>query len=117
VPGSGVSERNCHVRVSEHVPDRARRPALAVGIIALAWPTVTVLALVIVFAAYAFMAAGLEAVRTFSSPKAGPASGHLLVGLAPGVVALAWRCWPRPASRGGSNPRQPSGRTPPAAAA
>jgi len=55
-------------------------------------------------------------VRRFS-PKAGPVSGHLLVGLAAGVVALAWRCWPPPASRGGSNPRQPSSRTPPAAAA
>ena len=32
--------------------------ALAVGIIALAWPQVTVLALVILFAVYAFIAAG-----------------------------------------------------------
>jgi uncharacterized membrane protein HdeD (DUF308 family) len=34
--------------------------AVAVGIIALAWPQVTVLALVILFAVYAFIAAGLE---------------------------------------------------------
>ncbi len=67
--------------------------ALAVGIIALAWPAVTVLALVILFAVYAFIAAGLEAVRAFSSAKAGPVFGHLLLGLldlAAGVIALAW---------------------------
>jgi uncharacterized membrane protein HdeD (DUF308 family) len=60
--------------------------AVAVGIIALAWPSVTVLALVIVFAVYAFMAAGLQAVRAFSSRTAGPVLGHLLLGL----IALAW---------------------------
>ena len=67
--------------------------AIGVGIIALAWPQVTVLALVIMFAVYAFIAAGLEAVRAFSSGKAGPVLGHLLLGLvdlAAGVVALAW---------------------------
>jgi len=67
--------------------------ALAVGIIALAWPQVTVLALVILFAVYAFIAAGLQAVRAFSGAKAGPVIGHLLLGLvdiAAGVVALAW---------------------------
>jgi uncharacterized membrane protein HdeD (DUF308 family) len=67
--------------------------ALAVGIIALAWPGVTVLALVIMFAVYAFMASGLEAVRAFSSDKAGPVIGHLLLGLvdlAAGVIAVIW---------------------------
>ena len=67
--------------------------AVAVGIIALAWPQVTVLALVILFAVYAFIAAGLETVQAFSSRKAGPVFGHLLLGLvdlAAGVVALAW---------------------------
>jgi len=67
--------------------------ALAVGVIALAWPSVTVLALVILFAVYAFIAAGMQAVRAFSSAKAGPVFGHLLLGLADlaaGVIALAW---------------------------
>ena len=67
--------------------------ALAVGVIALACPSVTVLALVILFAAYAFIAAGLQAARAFSSGKAGPVFGHLLLGLADlaaGVIALAW---------------------------
>ena len=67
--------------------------ALAVGIIALAWPQVTVLALVILFAVYAFIAAGLQAMRAFSSRTAGPVFGHLLLGLvdlAAGVIALAW---------------------------
>ena len=67
--------------------------ALAVGVIALAWPSVTVLALVILFAIYAFMASGLQAARAFSSRNAGPVFGHLLLGLADlaaGVIALAW---------------------------
>jgi uncharacterized membrane protein HdeD (DUF308 family) len=49
--------------------------AVIVGIIALAWPGVTVLALVILFAVYAFMAAGLQAARAFSSRNAGPVLG------------------------------------------
>jgi len=67
--------------------------ALAVGVIALAWPSVTVLALVILFAIYAFTAAGLQAARAFGSRKAGPVIGHLLLGLvdlAAGIIALAW---------------------------
>ncbi len=67
--------------------------ALAVGVIALAWPSVTVLALVILFAVYAFMASGLQAAKAFSSRNAGPVFGHLLLGLADlaaGVIALVW---------------------------
>jgi len=67
--------------------------AFAVGIIALAWPSVTVLALVVLFAVYAFIAAGLQAMRAFSSRNAAPVVGHLLLGLldlGAGVIALAW---------------------------
>ena len=47
----------------------------------------------ILFAVYAFIAAGLQAARAFSSRTAGPVLGHLLLGLvdlAAGVIALAW---------------------------
>jgi uncharacterized membrane protein HdeD (DUF308 family) len=67
--------------------------AVIVGVIAIAWPGVTILALVILFAIYAFMAAGLQGARAFSSRNAGPVFGHLLLGLidlAAGVVALVW---------------------------
>ncbi len=67
--------------------------ALGIGVTALAWPGITILALVVLFAVYAFMAGGLEAMRAFSSRTAGPVLGHLLVGLidlAAGLVALAW---------------------------
>src|SRR5216683_4664540 len=67
--------------------------AIIVGIIALAWPAVTILALVILFAIYAFIGAGLQAMRAFSSATAGPVFGHLLLGLidlAAGVTALVW---------------------------
>jgi len=67
--------------------------AVAIGVVALAWPGVTVLALVVVFAIYAFIGAGLQAMQAFSSRTAGPVVGHLLLGLvdvAAGIVALAW---------------------------
>ena len=67
--------------------------AVIVGIIAIVWPGVTILALVILFAVYAFMAAGLQAARAFGGRTAGPVVGHLLlalIDLAAGVVALAW---------------------------
>ncbi|HTV00926.1 MAG TPA: DUF308 domain-containing protein [Luteitalea sp.] len=67
--------------------------AVVVGIVAIAWPSVTILALVILFAVYAFMDAGIEAARAFSSANAGPVFGHLLLGLldvAAGVLAIAW---------------------------
>src|SRR5215469_4611938 len=67
--------------------------AVIVGIIAFAWPGVTVYALVLLFAVYAFIDAGLEAMRAFSSRTAGPVFGHLLlalISLAAGVVAVVW---------------------------
>jgi uncharacterized membrane protein HdeD (DUF308 family) len=67
--------------------------AFIVGIVAIAWPGVTILALVILFAVYAFMDAGLLASRAFGSGRAGPVVGHLLLALvdvAAGIVALVW---------------------------
>jgi len=67
--------------------------AIIVGIIALAWPSVTVLALVYLFAIYAFIDAVLQAMRAFSSRTAGPVAGHLLLAVidaAAGVIALVW---------------------------
>jgi uncharacterized membrane protein HdeD (DUF308 family) len=67
--------------------------AVIIGIVAVAWPGITILALVILFAVYAFMDAGLQIARAFSSRTAGPVLGHLLlalVGLAAGLFALAW---------------------------
>jgi uncharacterized membrane protein HdeD (DUF308 family) len=67
--------------------------AVIVGIIAIAWPGVTILALVILFAIYAFTDAALQAARAFSSRSAGPVLGHLLLGLidlAAGVIAVIW---------------------------
>ncbi len=59
--------------------------AVIAGIIAIAWPGVTVLALVIPFAVYAFTGAGLQAVRAFSSGSAGPSSA---------TSCWAWLTWP-----------------------
>jgi len=67
--------------------------AVIAGIIALAWPSVTVLALVILFAVYAFSDSAVQGMRAFSSGSAGPVVGHLLLGLidiAAGLVAIIW---------------------------
>src|SRR6202044_3073943 len=67
--------------------------AIVAGIIALAWPSVTVLALVILFAVYAFSDSVVQGTRAFSSGAAGPVVGHMLLGLvdiAAGLVAIIW---------------------------
>jgi uncharacterized membrane protein HdeD (DUF308 family) len=67
--------------------------AIIVGIVAIAWPSVTILALIILFAVYAFMDAGIEGARAFGSASAGPVVGHLLLALvdvAAGVIAVVW---------------------------
>lgn len=67
--------------------------AIIAGILALAWPGVTVLVLVILFAAYAFSAAMTQGARAFRGDGFGPVLGHLLlavVDIAAGVAALAW---------------------------
>lgn len=67
--------------------------AVIVGVAAVAWPGVTVFALVILFAVYAFIEAGLQGARAFTSRTPGPFFGHLLVGLidlGAGFFAVAW---------------------------
>jgi len=67
--------------------------AIAIGIIAIAWPGITIGAFVVLFAIAAFASGFWQAMRGFSSETAGPVVGHLLLALldvAAGVVALAW---------------------------
>jgi uncharacterized membrane protein HdeD (DUF308 family) len=59
-----------------------------VGIIAIVWPGVTIAALVILFAVYAFIGAGLQAVRAFSSRTAGPVFAAFGSGEAAGTRAM-----------------------------
>src|SRR5215475_9867948 len=65
--------------------------AVAIGVISVAWPNITVGAFVILFAVYAFL--GTDTARAFSSDRAGPVIGYLLLALlsvAAGVAALVW---------------------------
>jgi uncharacterized membrane protein HdeD (DUF308 family) len=67
--------------------------AIVVGVVSVAWPGVTVGALVILFAVYAFIAAITDTMRAFSSDGAGPVAGYLLLAVlsvAAGVIALVW---------------------------
>jgi uncharacterized membrane protein HdeD (DUF308 family) len=67
--------------------------AVIVGFIALAWPGITVGAFVILFAVYAFIAAGTSAAAAFRSDGAGQVAGGLLLAVvdaAAGIAALVW---------------------------
>jgi uncharacterized membrane protein HdeD (DUF308 family) len=67
--------------------------AIAIGIVSVVWPGITVGAFVILFAIYAFLAAGSDAARAFSSDRAGPVAGYLFLALlsfAAGLIALLW---------------------------
>jgi uncharacterized membrane protein HdeD (DUF308 family) len=70
--------------------------AVIIGIVAIAWPGVTILALVILFAVYAFMDAGLQTARAFNSRSAGPVLGHLLLALVDVAAAVFALAWPAP---------------------
>ena len=70
--------------------------AVIVGIMAIAWPGVTILALVILFAIYAFMDGGLQTLRAFGSRTAGPVLGHLLLAVVDVVAGLFALAWPAP---------------------
>jgi len=68
--------------------------AVIVGIFAIAWPGATILALVILFAVYAFIDAGLQTMRAFSGRTAGPVLGAPAARAGrpwwPAWVALTW---------------------------
>ena len=67
--------------------------AIVIGFVSVAWPGVTIGAVVILFAVYSFGAAITDAMRAFSSGRAGPVAGYLLLAVlsvAAGVVALVW---------------------------
>ena len=59
--------------------------AIAVGVVSVAWPGITVDAFVILFAVYAFIAAITDAARAFSSSRAGPVAGFLLLARRAGI--------------------------------
>jgi len=66
--------------------------AIAIGLVSVAWPGITVGAFVIMFAVYAFMVAAADAARAFASRGAGPVVGYLLLSVlsaTAGVVAIA----------------------------
>jgi len=67
--------------------------AIVIGVVSVAWPNVTVGAIVILFAIYAFVSAVATGARAFASRSAGPVIGYLLLAaldVVAGVAALAW---------------------------
>jgi uncharacterized membrane protein HdeD (DUF308 family) len=68
--------------------------AVSFGVISLVWPGITVGSFVFLFAFYAFFAAANDAVRAFSSDRAGPVFGWLLLALLSAVAGAAALLWP-----------------------
>jgi uncharacterized membrane protein HdeD (DUF308 family) len=68
--------------------------AIAIGIVSVAWPNITVGALVILFAAYAFIASATYLVRSFASDKAGSVAGYVLLAALSAVAGVAALVWP-----------------------
>jgi uncharacterized membrane protein HdeD (DUF308 family) len=67
--------------------------AIAIGIVSVAWPGITIGAFVILFAIFAFVVAFADASRAFDSERVGPIVGYLLLSLlsvAAGVLSLLW---------------------------
>jgi uncharacterized membrane protein HdeD (DUF308 family) len=67
--------------------------AIAIGIVAIVWPSVTVSVLVALFAIYVFCDAVGHFYRAYASERGGTTAGHVTIGLldvAAGVVALVW---------------------------
>lgn len=66
---------------------------IIIGVMALAWPGVTILAIVLLFAIFAFSRSFMQAAHAFRSRSAGPVLGHLLLAVidfAAGAFAAAW---------------------------
>ncbi|MEV7007964.1 DUF308 domain-containing protein [Streptosporangium sp. NPDC051022] len=67
--------------------------SVIIGVVSVAWPNVTVGAFVVLFAAYAFLAAILDFSRAFTGDRAGPVIGFILpalLSIAAGAGVLIW---------------------------
>ncbi|MGW7542300.1 HdeD family acid-resistance protein [Streptomyces sp. NPDC054770] len=68
--------------------------AVGFGVVSLLWPGITVGTFVYLYAFYAFFTAVNDAVRAFSSGRAGPVFGWLLLALLSAVGGAAALLWP-----------------------
>src|ERR1700745_3783590 len=68
--------------------------AIIVGVVALAWPRVTILALVILLAVSSSTSAALQVMGSFPSARAGPVIGLLLLAVIDVVAAVFALAWP-----------------------
>jgi uncharacterized membrane protein HdeD (DUF308 family) len=68
--------------------------AIAIGVVAIVWPTVTIAFVVALFAVAAFVSAARQASRAFSSATAGPVAGHLVLALVDVVAGVGSIVWP-----------------------
>jgi uncharacterized membrane protein HdeD (DUF308 family) len=67
--------------------------AIVIGLVSVVWPNITIGAIVVLFAVYAFALAITDAIRAVSSDRAGPVLGYLsltVIAVAAGATSLAW---------------------------
>jgi uncharacterized membrane protein HdeD (DUF308 family) len=67
---------------------------IAIGVVAIVWPSVTIAFVVALFAVAAFVGAVNQASRAFSSATAGPVAGHLLLAVVDVVAGVGSIVWP-----------------------
>jgi uncharacterized membrane protein HdeD (DUF308 family) len=70
--------------------------SIIIGIVAVAWPGVTVLAIVLLFAVYAFSRSFVQGALAFRSRAVGPVLGHLVLALIDLAAAFFAVVWPVP---------------------
>jgi uncharacterized membrane protein HdeD (DUF308 family) len=68
--------------------------AIAIGVVAIVWPKVTIAFVVALFAVTAFVSAVNQVSRAFSSATAGPVAGHLLLAVIDVVAGVGSIVWP-----------------------
>ncbi|MFC5139106.1 HdeD family acid-resistance protein [Actinomycetospora rhizophila] len=68
--------------------------AVALGVLAIAWPGVTVGVVALLFAAYALVAAGADVVTAIHVDGVGPTVGHLALAALSATAGLAALLWP-----------------------
>ncbi|WP_247196527.1 HdeD family acid-resistance protein [Streptomyces sp. GESEQ-35] len=68
--------------------------AAVMGVVSLAWPGITLAVFVVAFSVYALLTAGIDLIRAFSSDRAGPVLGYLVLAALSFATAFGALTWP-----------------------
>jgi uncharacterized membrane protein HdeD (DUF308 family) len=68
--------------------------AVALGVLAIGWPSITLGLVILLFVVYAFVAAAADVVTAFHVDGLGPTAGYLAVGALSALAGFAALLWP-----------------------